>query len=57
MTAPISSGGSAVYRDAANRTASAMAEKKWRRRNSALFIAGASALSWLLVASPFIIWG
>ncbi len=57
MTAPISSGGSALYRDAANRTAAPIGEKKWRRRNSALFIAGVSTLSWLLVASPVIIWG
>lgn len=57
MTTSISSGRSAVYRDAANRTAAPVAEKKWRRRNSALFIAGASTLSWLLVLSPFMIWG
>lgn len=57
MTTPIASRRSAVYRDAANRTAAPMAEKKWRRRNSALFIAGANTLSWLLVLSPFMIWG
>lgn len=57
MTTSISSGRSALYRDAADRTAAPVGEKKWRRRNSALFIAGASTLSWLLVASPFVIWG
>ncbi len=57
MTAPIAIGRSTPYRAAANRTAEPMGEKRWPRRKCALFIAGVSTLSWLLVASPFIIWG
>ncbi len=57
MTTPISIGRSAHYRDAANRTAAPIGEKRWPRRKCTLFIAGVSTLSWLLVASPFIIWG
>ncbi len=33
------------------------AGEKWSRRKSYLFIAGACILSWLLIASPFLIWG
>lgn len=57
MTSPISIGRPALYREAANPPAEPIGGTRWPRRKCALFIAGVSTLSWLMVASPFIIWG
>lgn len=56
MTSPISIGRSGLYRDAASPPAEVVDGKRWPRRKCALFVAGVCTLSWLLVASPFIIW-
>lgn len=57
MTTPILIGHPTLYRDPEAGNAQSGAVEKWSPRGSALFIAGISALSWLFVASPFVIWG
>lgn len=58
MTTPYSTGHSALF-DYGTGHSGALArgaDERWSRRKSFLFIAGASILSWLLIASPFFIW-
>jgi hypothetical protein len=56
MTTPTLTGHPTLYRDPDAGNAPFGAAEKWSRRYSALFITGISALSWLFVASPFVIW-
>ncbi len=57
MTTPLSINHPGFCRDQKSVSAGSASGEKWSRGKSVLFIASASALSWLLIASPFILLG
>ena len=57
MISPVPLGHSTRFSNAENDSRQPVAEERWSRRKSVLFTASASALSWFVIANPFIIFG